>query len=46
MDIYKINEAEDLLAGNPYPGRGIIVGKSKDGTKAVSAYFIMCRIIW
>lgn len=43
MDIYKINEAEDLLAGNPYPGRGIIVGNSKDGTKAVSAYFIMGR---
>ena len=43
MDIYKINEIEDLLCGNPYPGRGIIVGKSADGTKAVSAYFIMGR---
>ena len=43
MDIYRINEVEELLEGNPYPGRGIIVGKSKDGSKAVSAYFIMGR---
>ena len=26
-----------------YPGRGIILGRSKDGTKAVAAYFIMGR---
>ncbi len=31
------------LAGNPYPGRGIIIGKTPDGTKAVTAYFIMGR---
>jgi len=31
------------LSSNPYPGRGIIIGKSKDGTKAVTAYFIMGR---
>ena len=28
---------------NSYPGRGIILGRSKDGTKAVAAYFIMGR---
>ena len=43
MDIYKINKIEELLSGNPYPGRGIILGRSEDGTKAVAAYFIMGR---
>ena len=43
MDIYKINEIDKLIKGNPYVGRGIIVGKSEDGKKAVSAYFIMGR---
>lgn len=32
-----------LLSGNPYPGRGIVVGKSADGTKVCAAYFIMGR---
>lgn len=31
------------LAGNSYPGRGIIIGKTPDGTHAVTAYFIMGR---
>lgn len=31
------------LTGNTYPGRGIIIGRSEDGTKAVTAYFIMGR---
>ncbi len=31
------------LKNNEYPGRGIIIGKSKDGKKAVTAYFIMGR---
>ena len=34
---------EQELKGNSYPGRGIIIGKSADGTKAVTAYFIMGR---
>ena len=34
---------EKELKGNAYPGRGIIIGKSADGTKAVTAYFIMGR---
>lgn len=42
MDIYKINTIEELTR-DPYVGRGIIVGKSKDGKNAVSAYFIMGR---
>ncbi|MDD6101743.1 MAG: IMP cyclohydrolase [Clostridiales bacterium] len=31
------------LSENTYPGRGIIIGKSKDGKYAVTAYFIMGR---
>ena len=43
MDIYKINSAEELMKGNPYVGRGIIIGMSSDGKKAAAAYFIMGR---
>ena len=43
MDIYKINKVEELIKGNSYVGRGIIAGKSADGKKAVTAYFIMGR---
>ena len=31
---------EKELQSNSYPGRGIIIGRSADGTKAVTAYFI------
>ncbi len=34
---------EKELKSNAYPGRGIIIGKSPDGTHAVTAYFIMGR---
>ncbi len=40
MDLKKI---EQELVSNTYPGRGIILGKTKDGEKAVAAYFIMGR---
>ncbi|MBR2666943.1 MAG: IMP cyclohydrolase [Oscillospiraceae bacterium] len=43
MDIYKCNDIGALLADNVYPGRGIVVGRSADGGKAVVAYFIMGR---
>ncbi len=32
-----------LLTKNPYPGRGILLGRTPDGAKAVAAYFIMGR---
>ncbi len=38
----KVSLAEDL-AGNAYPGRGIVIGRSADGKYAVTAYFIMGR---
>lgn len=34
---------EKELKENSYPGRGIVIGKSADGKKAVTAYFIMGR---
>ena len=39
----KMISIEKELKENSYPGRGIIVGRSEDGTKAVIAYFIMGR---
>lgn len=33
------------LRENAYPGRGIVIGRSADGTKAVAAYFIMGRSV-
>jgi len=35
----------EILKTNAYPGRGIIIGKSADGKKAVTAYFIMGRSV-
>ena len=43
MENYKINDIGELLRGNTYPGRGIVIGKSADGKCAVAAYFIMGR---
>ena len=39
----KMLSIEQELKSNSYPGRGIILGKSPDGKKAVAAYFIMGR---
>ena len=43
MSVKGLCEIKDLLSNNDYPGRGIIVGKSADGKKAMIAYFIMGR---
>ena len=43
MDIYKINTPEELIEGNSYVGRGIVIGKTPDASRAVIAYFIMGR---
>ncbi|MGI5875039.1 MAG: IMP cyclohydrolase [Bacillota bacterium] len=40
MDLLSL---EQELKGNAYPGRGIVIGTSADGKKAVTAYFIMGR---
>ena len=43
MNVYEINDVAELIRDNSYVGRGIIIGKSKNGKKAVTAYFIMGR---
>ena len=43
MSIYKIDNIGMSLKDNSYVGRGIVIGKSADGEKAVTAYFIMGR---
>ena len=39
----KTLDLTELLRSNPYPGRGIVLGRSADDTTAVIAYFIMGR---
>ncbi|MEE1078093.1 MAG: IMP cyclohydrolase [Agathobacter sp.] len=39
----KIMSLKEELSATSYPGRGIVIGRSKDGKKAVTAYFIMGR---
>ena len=34
MNIYKVNDIAQLIKGNSYVGRGIVIGKSEDGKKA------------
>ncbi len=43
MDVYKILPISERIKGNPYVGRGIVIGKSQNGKNAVIAYFIMGR---
>ena len=40
MALFDLNK---LLSENTYPGRGIVIGKSKNGKNALIAYFIMGR---
>ena len=43
MNVYEVKTLAQRLEGNRYPGRGIVIGKTEDGTKAFTAYFIMGR---
>lgn len=43
MNVYETKTMKAAVKGNSDVGRGIVLGKSKDGKKAVSAYFIMGR---
>ncbi len=45
MNVYEIGSLAEKLAGNTYPGRGIVLGLTPDGKKAVAAYFIMGRSV-
>ena len=45
MNVYEVKTMQEYLSNNTYPGRGIVLGVTKDGTKAVAAYFIMGRSV-
>ena len=45
MNVYQTGNLAQLLKDNTYPGRGIILGVTPDGTKSVAAYFIMGRSV-
>ena len=42
MQILDLNQ---ILASHPYPGRGIVLGRTADNKKAAIAYFIMGRSV-
>lgn len=43
MDIYQSHPIQALIEGNSYVGRGIVLGLTPSGDRAVAAYFIMGR---
>ena len=43
MNIYEIKSMGERIQGNSYVGRGIVIGKTANGKKAATAYFIMGR---
>ena len=43
MDVYQVSDIGALIHDNSYVGRGIVIGKTQDGKKAATAYFIMGR---
>ena len=45
MNVYEIGSLSQKLSTNTYPGRGIVLGITPDGKKAVAAYFIMGRSV-
>ena len=38
-----LQDLSALLTANPYPGRGIVLGRSANGAQSIAAYFIMGR---
>ena len=45
MNVYEVGSLAEKLSANTYPGRGIVLGVTPDGTKSVAAYFIMGRSV-
>ena len=43
MSIFTTPPVSERIAGTPSVGRGIVIGKTADGTRALFAYFIMGR---
>ena len=45
MNVYETGDLAQILSTNTYPGRGIVLGITPDGTHTVAAYFIMGRSV-
>ena len=45
MNVYEVATMAEKLKDNTYPGRGLELGVTPDGKKAVAAYFIMGRSV-
>ena len=45
MNVYEVGSLSEKLSTNAYPGRGIVLGITPDGTHSVAAYFIMGRSV-
>ena len=45
MNVYETKTMAELLSGNRYPGRGIVLGLTPSGSHSVAAYFIMGRSV-
>ena len=43
MSIYTSKTMGEIIKDNAYAGRGIVIGKTEDGSKVAIAYFIMGR---
>ena len=43
MNVYETKTMGQRIQGNPYVGRGIVLGQSQNGRYAAAAYFIMGR---
>ncbi len=43
MNVYEKKPVAELVRGNSYVGRGIVLGLTEDGRRALAAYFIMGR---
>ena len=39
MNVYETGSLAEKLRSNTYPGRGIVLGLTADGTHSVAAYF-------
>ena len=46
MDIYKINDIAELIEGNSYVGRGIVIGNICDAGMVASPFFMATSALW
>ena len=41
MNVYEVGSLAEKLSTNVYPGRGIVLGVTPDGTKSVSLFSLL-----